>query len=258
VSPESTCHEVLGELLGSHLSPFTLKAVLAQLGEIASVRLAALDPAGAASLRRRLERVGRSYLQAEHAAELIRRFDALLAAANIALPPAAEKRDSVSSGIYPANPETLTTSRRMALLNPLPPPFDIAIDLGTGRRGTPPAGSPSTTSITTPIPDRGPAGPAGDLKPTPLSFPYRSEADVGVIRVSLRSILGDFLRDDSAALRLESALERTARSTLKEGGGEIRLELDAGIKGRLVFQVLGSDKKVRLSGAVLASLPAGG
>jgi hypothetical protein len=245
VSSKSTCREVWQNLLSPHISSLTLEGILARLGEEGELPLDSLDPKTVSGLRRQLERIGRSYLDPQSKAAMLRRFDMLLEAAGLPVPDtttppgafrAVKAPDPTSSGLFRAIDPATSAAFRVS------PPSEPGL------------GAPPTTTAP---PEDGTTTRRGiqstPTRPEPASFAFRSHEDLVALFPKLRLLLNEFLKDEAAARRLEIGLERAARGALeKAGGGEIRLEKNAGIRGRLSFQVSGLDGRVHTSGAVLA------
>lgn len=220
-----TCREVLRELLQGNLSNLMLESVLSQLGEDANAPLASLPAEYLGALRRRLERIGKNYLAPEQSEWVLLRYDRILESLQLRPIEAAVSTGRLS-GRRPAEPITTQTS-------------------GQAHGFT---HSTSTSDAT--------ARERAEPQP-PLRFDFRDQDEFLSLRALLDDELRRFLQDDTTAARLGAGLSRAAQTTFTSGGGRIVLERDAGVRGRLVFQVIGADGKARLAGAVFAATPTG-
>lgn len=252
-------------LFGGAVSSFTLNGILSQLGDLGEIPVVDLTPQSAAWLRRRVERLGRSYLAPESSKQVLQKLDALFAAAKVS--PDAEN----ASGAFPALSPRLSNTLRIGLIQPpdqpsppagvstladqpspptgVPTIQDLPVPTSTNSfRSPPPASTPQVSS--TPIPKGGvPSSPMA-----PLIFSFRDETELIALQAELQRVLFQYLRDPSVVRRLSVGLERASRAALAGGTGEIRLERDAGLRGRLVFQVRTTNGQTCLSGAVFASV----
>jgi hypothetical protein len=205
------------ELLRGILSNIMVGGVLSQLGAYADIPVASAPHEYLLALRRRLERIGRSYLAPDQATRLLVRYDQLISPLGV---------------VIPEEPPPPSTSRSVSQSGPIP----------VLRPNT----APSLRSL--------PPEPRDRAHSPALRFSFRERSDLDALKATILRELLLFLHDESTSGRLASSLERTALEVLTTGGGAIILERDAGLRGRLVFKVVNAHNEPHFTGAVFASV----
>jgi hypothetical protein len=254
LSSSLTCREVVIHFFEQRISSFTLNGILSQLGDLGDTPVSALTPQSALWFRRRVERVCRSYLTLPEQTNIVlQNLDALFAAASIQLPDITLSPATASGSFAAVSAVDPKTQKMGSTLHHTPPSPPVGIStipemVAMDSIKSPPPSKP-TTSIT-PVPATPRAVTAA--KP-PVIFSFTTEEEFHLLQVELHKTLTSYLRDSSVVRRLYSGIERAARAALVNGDAEISLELDAGLRGRLVFSVRSSNGQTCLSGAVFAA-----
>lgn len=229
-SSSHSCREIFASLLGPYLSPITLKSTLANLGPVGDLSLSALDQETLGSLRRRLIKIGRCYLTTADRISVLTLFDQRVRAAGLTIPPHSTPNHEDSgplklpSSSKPKDSGVFEITARLA--RQVEEVTEAAKVIYTPQRSFPALSLPGEP---------------------PLSFPFRTQVEWVTTRLKIRAVLIECLGNEALASQVEKELDEAAQKALP-GGGEVILERNFGLKNRLLFRVLGPDKKTLLSG----------
>jgi hypothetical protein len=213
-SPETSCQQLLRDLLRPHLSQVTLDGLLSLFDPLGELPLSQLSVETAAGVRRRLGRIARHYLEPGPRDAVLGRFNQLLQAAGLRLPP-----------------EDLTTVSGISSPD-------------SGRHRVPELPSPSF--LVTPSRELAAIAASPNLPPIHLSF--QRPGELRAVLLWAQRTLDGYFKDPAALKRMMGELEQAGQQALSSGSGELHLETAP--QGRLTFRIQGSDGKSYCAGVV--------